>query len=98
MDIKPRSPVEVIRLFGGIFRLHLKGIRVSQARTQLTFCLAYSSTLKLEAIEFSATLVGFHRTTRHYVPENRTLQSFLKLCFSLMLVTDSVKRTPVYEP
>jgi hypothetical protein len=82
MDITPLSLEEVNRLFGGIFRLYLKGIKVSQARTQLTFCLAYSSTLKLEAIEFSATSVGFHQTTRHYVPGSRTLRSLLKLRFS----------------
>jgi hypothetical protein len=33
-DVMPRSPVSVNRRFGGTFRLHLEGWRVSQARNQ----------------------------------------------------------------
>jgi hypothetical protein len=36
-------------------------------------CLADSSTLKIEATCFSETSVDFQRTTRHYIPEDRTL-------------------------
>jgi hypothetical protein len=39
----------------------------------LVYCLAYSSTLKMEAICSSETSVYFHRTTRRYMPEDRTL-------------------------
>jgi hypothetical protein len=65
-----------------IYRLHLLGRRLSQARNQLcllptcfmlVFCLAYSTPLTMEAIYFAETSVDFHRTTRHYILEDRTL-------------------------
>jgi hypothetical protein len=37
-------------------------------------CLAYSSTLKMEAICFSKASGYFQRTTRRYIPEDSTLQ------------------------
>jgi hypothetical protein len=37
-------------------------------------CLAYSSTLKMEAVCFSEMLVGFHWTIRCYVPQDSTSQ------------------------
>jgi hypothetical protein len=40
----------------------------------LTSCSAYSSTLKMEAICSSETLVDFQRTTWRYIPEDSTLQ------------------------
>jgi hypothetical protein len=43
--------------------------------------LAYSSTLKMEVACSSETSVEFKRTTRHYIPEYRTLKGnyqFLK--------------------
>jgi hypothetical protein len=36
-------------------------------------CLAYSSTLKMEAMFSSETLVDFHRTERRHVSENSTI-------------------------
>jgi hypothetical protein len=41
---------------------------------------AYSSTLKIEATCSSETLVGFQRTTRRYIPEDKTLHP---VCFCL---------------
>jgi hypothetical protein len=41
----------------------------------LASCLAYSSTLKIEATCSSETSVDFQWTTRRYIPENRTLQN-----------------------
>jgi hypothetical protein len=41
----------------------------------LVSCLAYSSTLKMEAICSSETSVGFHGTTRRYIPEDGTAHS-----------------------
>jgi hypothetical protein len=38
-------------------------------------CLASSLTLKMEAICYSDTFVDFHRFTRRYMAENRTLRS-----------------------
>jgi hypothetical protein len=35
--------------------------------------LAFTSTLKMEATCFSETSIDFHRTTRHSVPDDRTL-------------------------
>jgi hypothetical protein len=39
-------------------------------RFLLTALLAYSST-KMESIHFSNTLVDFHQTMQHYIPEDR---------------------------
>jgi hypothetical protein len=38
--------------------------------------LAYSSTLKMEATCSSETSEDFQRTTRRYIPEDRTLNGF----------------------
>jgi hypothetical protein len=38
----------------------------------LVSCLAYSPNLKMEATCSSETSVDFQRTTRHYIPEERT--------------------------
>jgi hypothetical protein len=40
----------------------------------LVSCLAYSSTLKMEKICSSETLVDFHRITWCYIPEHRTFR------------------------
>jgi hypothetical protein len=42
-------------------------------RFNLDFCLACYSTLKMEAIFFSEISVGFKRSTRQYIPEDRSL-------------------------
>jgi hypothetical protein len=39
----------------------------------LVSCVAYSSTLKMKATCFPETSVDFQRTTRRYIPEDRTL-------------------------
>jgi hypothetical protein len=36
-------------------------------------CLVYPSSWNMEAICFSETLLGFRRTTRRYIPANRTV-------------------------
>jgi hypothetical protein len=76
------SPLEVNRGFGGTCHFRLQGRRKSQARNQreaatcftLVYRLAHSSTLKVEMICSPKTLVDFQRTTRCYIPEDRTLQ------------------------
>jgi hypothetical protein len=40
-------------------------------------CLAYSSTLKMEATRSSETSVDFYRTTWRYIPEDRTLHNYI---------------------
>jgi hypothetical protein len=82
-DITPCSPLKVNRRFGEKRRLHLQGRRVSQkinlSEALLATCLTllyrltYSSTVKMEAICSSETSVDFQRTTRRYIPEDRTL-------------------------
>jgi hypothetical protein len=78
------SPVKVKIPFGKTYRLHLQGRRVSQARNQhevnskqISSCchLAYYSTLKMEAICSSETLVDFHRITQHWISRDRNLRS-----------------------
>jgi hypothetical protein len=53
-------------------------------------CLAYSSTLKMEATRSSETSVDFHRTTRRYNPEVRTFHKQrcenLKYCTEILLI------------
>jgi hypothetical protein len=77
--ITPRSPLKVNRRFGGTCGFHLQGRRLSQAELSLppaftlVSCLAYSSTLKMEATSSSEKSVDFERTTRRYIPEHRTL-------------------------
>jgi hypothetical protein len=44
------------------------------ASFMLVSCLAYSSTLKVEAISYYETSVDFHRTSLCHIPEDRTLQ------------------------
>jgi hypothetical protein len=40
----------------------------------LVSCLAYSSTLNMDATYFSETSVDFQQTIRRYIPEDRTIQ------------------------
>jgi hypothetical protein len=42
---------------------------------QSSTCLAYSSTLKMVATCYSEKHVDFKRTTRRYIPEDRTLHN-----------------------
>jgi hypothetical protein len=61
LHIKPRNQVKVNGRFGKTCRLHLRGWKVSQARSrqQEELCLPLS--------------VDFHRNTLHSIPEDRTL-------------------------
>jgi hypothetical protein len=52
-------------------------------RFTLLSCLAYSSTLQMEAVCSSETSVDFQRTTRRYIPEDRTLHPYTALPPSL---------------
>jgi hypothetical protein len=42
---------------------------------RLVSYLAYSTTLKMEAIYSSETSVDFQQTTRRYIPEDRTIHN-----------------------
>jgi hypothetical protein len=48
-------------------------------QAELVYCLAYLSTLKMEAKFSSETSVDFEWTTLRYIPENVTLQNALQL-------------------
>jgi hypothetical protein len=71
-------PLKVKRRSEGIFRPHLQGRRISQARNECE--TAMSSNLKMEAASSSEISVEFQLTTRRYVPEDPTLQGID--CFS----------------
>jgi hypothetical protein len=84
-DIMLCSPLKVNRRYGGTCHLHHQGRRMSQAKHQreglcflptfrLVYCLAYSSTLKMEPTCSSETSIDFQRSIRHYIPEDRTLR------------------------
>jgi hypothetical protein len=58
-DITPYSPLKVNRRFGGTYPLHLQG-RISRAGGKLATAMYHD------------TSVDFQRTTRRYIPEDRT--------------------------
>jgi hypothetical protein len=72
-------------------------------KQEMVSCLAYSLTLKMVATCSSETLVGFPRTTWHYIPEGRTLSSsfvllmMLALKVSLYLVHCSKKKKRTFS-
>jgi hypothetical protein len=66
-DITPCSLLKIDRRFGG-------GLCLPPDFT-LVSCSVYSSTLKMEATWSSEASVGFQRTSRHYIPEDRTLHN-----------------------
>jgi hypothetical protein len=83
-DITPCSPKNVTGRYGGTCCIHLQGERISRARNQckallatcftLVSCMAYSSTLKLEATGTSEISgVDLQRTIWRYTPEDGTL-------------------------
>jgi hypothetical protein len=72
-DITPCSPLKVNRRFGGTYRKAWWQASLQHALT-LVSCSAYFSTLKMEAICFSETLVDSQLITWRYVPEGGTIQ------------------------
>jgi hypothetical protein len=72
-DITPCSPVKINRCIRGLYRLHLQGRCVSQARnqhgvgTKRSCGLADSWTLKMETTYCFEKSVDFHRTARSYI-------------------------------
>jgi hypothetical protein len=88
--------VKVSVRFGGTYRRHLQGRRVSQGRNQheagskqsrsmpVSF-FAFSSTLKMGAICSSETSVDFHLTTWRYIPEDNSLLSIILVSSLLSL-------------
>jgi hypothetical protein len=74
-DVTPCSPARINQRLGGPYRLYLQETSKKQARIAACFllvsCLAYSSTLKMEAICSSEMLIGFYRTTWYYTQEDR---------------------------
>jgi hypothetical protein len=83
-DVTPCSLIEVNLHFEWIYGLHFQGQRATQASAQEEAgfvcylphtCLAYSSTVKTEAVCFSETLVNFCQITWHYIVEDSTLHS-----------------------
>jgi hypothetical protein len=75
------SSLKVNGRFGGTCHLHLHSRRISHARNQheagsrQSSCLAYSSTLKMEATCSSETSVDFKLTTWRCKPEDITLHN-----------------------
>jgi hypothetical protein len=67
-DITPCSPLKVDYVREEHFAL-------LAACFMLVSCLAYSSTLKMEAICSSKMQDEFQRTAQHYIPESRTLRN-----------------------
>jgi hypothetical protein len=68
-DIMACSPLKVNRRFGGTCRLRFQSRKIIQARNQREVGSKQSSARTCS----SETLVDFQRTTRRYIPEERTL-------------------------
>jgi hypothetical protein len=45
----------------------------------LVSCLAYSLTLKMEAVLSSETAMDFYRTTRRYIPEDSKVKGYVNV-------------------
>jgi hypothetical protein len=73
-DLTPCSPLKVNRRFGGTFRFHVQGRRISQVRNQREAGSKHSSALK-KKICSSETSVDFQQTTRFYISDDRTLHN-----------------------
>jgi hypothetical protein len=52
----------------------VRTLQTAYDRLMPSSCMAYSSTLKMEATCSSETSADFRQTTRRYIPEDRTLQ------------------------
>jgi hypothetical protein len=64
----------------------------------LVFCLSYSSTTKLESCS-SEMSFNFQRTTRRYIPEDRTLLVLMSINYDIILalcITDDSSWSPCY--
>jgi hypothetical protein len=74
-DITPSSPLKTKRRFGGkcprLFQVFL--IAISFTMFSWLSCF---STMKMEATCFSETSVDFQRSTRGYIPEDRTRHKY----------------------
>jgi hypothetical protein len=98
------SSLKIKQHFEGTFRLHLQGLRQTRKQYEaglfaacfvLVFCLAYSLTLK-EIRRSSETSDGFQRTTRRYIPEDRTLHNHR--CENLKsYIKFHVRQGPLFE-
>jgi hypothetical protein len=88
-DMLPYSSLEVIRSFGGAYRLLQQG----QPSTCLMVvsCLVFSFTRKMERTCCSETPVNFRRTTRHYIPEDIDLHKHC--CESLKFYKNEIPST-----
>jgi hypothetical protein len=75
-DAASSSALKVNLRFGGKYRLHLQGRKLSPERKWQAEPLGsgYSSTLKMEAICYSGTSVDFQRTTSRRIPEENSLR------------------------
>jgi hypothetical protein len=89
-DVTPCSLLSCNRRFGGTYRLHPQGQKISRARNQrengwkasaftLASCWAYIfSALRMEAIYSSEKSVDFQRTTRRHTQNLKNAQQALQ--------------------
>jgi hypothetical protein len=70
------SLVEIYGYFGGTYCLCNQGRRVSRGSNMplLAACLACSSALNAEAVGSFETSVYVYQSTKHYIPEDVTLE------------------------
>jgi hypothetical protein len=86
-NVMPLSPTKLNPNICPTYLIHIQNRRTDLKRNQhepdsescavcfiLISYLAYSSLLKTERIFSSETMINFNRTTRHYIPEDNTLE------------------------
>jgi hypothetical protein len=65
------------------------GPRGDPSKEPVELCLAYSLTLKMDAVHFSETFVIFYQTPRQHIPRKTILPHFVNLsmvtCLHFML-------------
>jgi hypothetical protein len=80
-EITPCIPLKINRRFGETYCLHRHEAGKQAALLAKCFmlisCLAYSSTMMMEATYYSDMSVHFQRTTRLYIPEDRTFKELV---------------------
>jgi hypothetical protein len=106
--VTPCSLMDVHRLLGEVFCLHIHGwnliqaINHPEAGCMMVSCLTHSSILKMEVLLSSEISMKFYWTTRRYIPEDGTLYSHrcenftLRLCLLELNVRGKISYT--YEP
>jgi hypothetical protein len=79
-----------------MFRRNISPLALFATCFTLVDCSAYSSTLKVQALCSSETLVYFPWTARQYIPEDRTLQTY-RISLPVLNVNIKIKNENIFN-